>query len=444
MTVNSEPATSRRYCASPPSFSALSPLERSALTPSGAQLMSEECACALLCTAAEAGDAEGVKRLLDGGADVNAANDDWPPLLHAARNDHADVASLLLARGARANARDADGTTALILAARYNHHQVARALLSCGACPNAANASGSTALAFAAASFFYNRCDDAMTLLLLQHGADPNIAAADGRGYGSSSETNFKCLTPLMHAARFCRLDVTRALLQHGADPNRAARCGNTALTFAASAEVTDARAALALLPLDSSEASCIARLLLQHGANPDAANDAGQTALCLAVRRGDSVMVDVLLRHAASARALQWHALHHDPHCSQPSDMGTAAVAVLLRTHLSQHAAACTSALCCRRFATVACRHSRALALQHVPLLSRACSDAELRFGGRQLRLLLARGALLKRLGVMLCCVGYDSNAAAAAMMLQRMLVARSCSMCHVRQQLAIFYDAH
>jgi ankyrin repeat protein len=267
---------------------------------------------AMLCAAAEAGDVECVRRLLNSRADANAADDDWPPLFHAARNNHADVASALIEHGANTNARDNDGTTALMLAARYNDCRVALTLLSGGACPNVPNASGSTALSLAAASFFYNRCDDTMTQLLLQHGADPNIAAPDDRGYGSSLDADFKCTTPLMHAARFCRLDVTRALLQRGADPNRSASCGNTALTCAASAEVADARAALELPPLDSREASCIAQLLLQHGADPDAANATGQTAISLAACRGDSAMVDVLLRHGASARTLQ---LHGNPH---------------------------------------------------------------------------------------------------------------------------------
>ena len=396
---------------------------------------------ALLCAAAEAGDVEAVKQLLDCRADANAAYDDWPPLLHAARNDCADVASALMAHGADPNARDSDGTTALILAARYNHHNVACALLSGGACPNATNASGSTALAFAAGSFFFNRCDDAMTLLLLQHGADPNIAAADGRSYGSSCDDGLKCITPLMHAARFCRLDVTRALLQHGADPNSCASCGNTALTWAASAEVSDARAALALPPVDSNDASNIARLLLQHGANPDAANAKGQAAISLAARRGDGQLVLVLLRHAASARTLQWDDVLHDAGCSQPSDTGAAAVAVLVRRHLSLHIAACAAARCCRLLATLPSRYSAALKLHHhAGLPSHAWAHAAFRV--QHVPLLLSRGALLKRVGKLLCSEGCGSNAAIATLMLQRMVVARSCSMRLVRKQLAMFYD--
>ena len=55
--------------------------------------------------------------------------------------------------------------------------------------------------------------------------------------------------------------------------------------------------------------------------------------------------------------------------------------------------------------------------------------------------RLMLSRGALLKRLRVLLCFHGSSGNAAIAALILQRMVVARSCGMRTVRQQLQMFY---
>ena len=53
----------------------------------------------------------------------------------------------------------------------------------------------------------------------------------------------------------------------------------------------------------------------------------------------------------------------------------------------------------------------------------------------------MLSCGALLKRLRVLLCFHGSSSNAAIAALILQRMVVARSCGMRTVRQQLQMFY---
>jgi ankyrin repeat protein len=396
----------------------------------------------LLCSYAEAGETVLVKRLLDSKADVNAAHDDWPPLMHAARKDHAHVAQTLMAYGADPNAKDSDGMTALMLAARYNHCRVACTLLSGRACPNVTCASGSTALTFAASSFFYNRCDDSMTLLLLHHRADPNVAAADGRGYGSSLDVEFKCITPLMHAARFCRLDVVRALLQQGADPNRRAHCGNTALTWAASSEVADARAALALLPMDMNDASSIARLLLQHGANVDASNIKGQTALSLAVCRGDGPFVYELLRRGASARTLQWDPdTIHSGDVSQLEEMGSASVTALLHMHLRHHVISCNATLCCRRCATVPSRHSDTLrSPQQLRPSLFAFARSALRARHRQL--LLFCSALLKHLSVLLCLERNVSNAVIAAVLMQQLVVARCCSMRHVRKQLAIFYD--
>jgi ankyrin repeat protein len=391
----------------------------------------------MLCAAAEAGDLESLKRVLDSRADANTATDDWAALLHAARNDHADAADALMTYGAHPNATDSNGTTALMLAARYNHCRVACTLLSYGACPNITDASGSTALAFAASSFFYNRCDDTMTLLLLHHRADPNLTAADGRGYGCSLDVNFKRVTPLMHAARFCRYDVVRALLLHGADPNRRASCGSTALTLVTSAEVADARAALALLPSDASEASSIARLLLRHGANADATNSMGQTALSLAVGRGDGLMVHELLRHGASARALQLHDAPREGHFPQLEETD---VAAQLRRHLRHHVASCAATFCCRWLATAPSRCLTALQLQQLRPSLHACAGAVFRLAHRLL--LLCRGAVLKRLVVLLCYHGSSRNAVIAMQKLQRMVVARSCSMRNVRKQLAIFYD--
>jgi hypothetical protein len=55
---------------------------------------------------------------------------------------------------------------------------------------------------------------------------------------------------------------------------------------------------------------------------------------------------------------------------------------------------------------------------------------------------LLLFCSALLKHLSVLLCLERNVSNAVIAAVLMQQLVVARCCSMRHVRKQLAIFYD--
>jgi ankyrin repeat protein len=96
-------------------------------------------------------------------------------------------------------------------------------LVAKGARVNARSKRGETALAAAA-----GRGDDDSVKLLLSKGAEVN--AADYRGY-----------TPLMHAAQYDRdaLDVVRLLLAYGANANVIAE-GQTAASIAARRGDTD------------------------------------------------------------------------------------------------------------------------------------------------------------------------------------------------------------
>src|SRR5450432_3916511 len=71
-----------------------------------------------LTRAARDGDLETIKRLLDGGADVNAPDSEegWPPLFHAVDKRQAAAVVLLLERGANPNLR-ADALVPLEVAA---------------------------------------------------------------------------------------------------------------------------------------------------------------------------------------------------------------------------------------------------------------------------------------------------------------------------------------
>jgi hypothetical protein len=81
--------------------------------------------------------------------------------------------------------------------------------------------------------------------LLLDNGADPNLAKNDGK-------------TPLIANSR--DLDITKMLIAHGANVNAREKNGFTALMNAGTVELT--------------------RFLLQHGADPFAKTDRGETAL--------------------------------------------------------------------------------------------------------------------------------------------------------------------
>ena len=155
--------------------------------------------------AARRGDAEAVRSLLRGGADVNASEGDGMTALHwAADAGHVEIAHILLYAGANVEAATRLGDyTPLHLAARQGHGRLIYALLEGGADANATTTSGgSTALHFAAGSGSVEA-----VIGLLGHGARADVRESS-RGQ-----------TPLMFAAANGRSDAVRALLAHGADP---------------------------------------------------------------------------------------------------------------------------------------------------------------------------------------------------------------------------------
>ena len=152
--------------------------------------------------AAMARDTEAARRLLRGGADVNAAQGDGMTALHwAASHDDAAMTRMLLYAGANLRATTRlGGYTALHLASKAGHVAVIMALAEAGAPVNATTSTGATALMLAAAS---GNVDTVTTLL--DHGADAN---AQESAHGQ---------TALMFAAAADRAAVTGVLLRRGA-----------------------------------------------------------------------------------------------------------------------------------------------------------------------------------------------------------------------------------
>jgi ankyrin repeat protein len=157
-----------------------------------------------LVQAAEQDDFVQVTVLLKRHASPNAAlGDETTPLHWAAYNDDLALTKLLLASGAKADARTRlRGLTPLHMAAENGDAALIDALLQGGATADATNDSGTTPLMIAAASG-----STTAVATLLAHRADMN---AREKTYGQ---------TALFFAADRNREDVVRLLLSKGADP---------------------------------------------------------------------------------------------------------------------------------------------------------------------------------------------------------------------------------
>ena len=239
-----------------------------------------------------------VKRLLEGGVDVNFVGEEGiTALLYAAEQKNAAVTELLVKGGADLDAVDEDGHTALHLAAishvdeegntllrhaeGYRHVGVAKLLLEGRANPNAVDEDGCTALHLAA--------DDghaALVKLLLEWGANPN--AEDGDGH-----------TPLNYAADD---DQIVRLLQLAGGLSPAAKP-------AGKAESTNKNEIdMALCEAACSSDLAKVRHLVGIGASvnfPDMVNCGyGYTPLISAVRPGGLEVVKFLLEKGADVHA--------------------------------------------------------------------------------------------------------------------------------------------
>jgi ankyrin repeat protein len=100
----------------------------------------------LFLDAVRVGDTAGVQRLLDGGARIDAADQERnTALMIAAAFGNAELTRTLIARGADVNARGYIGNTALIFAAQEGNIEVVRLLVDGGADVGVKNKYGATA-----------------------------------------------------------------------------------------------------------------------------------------------------------------------------------------------------------------------------------------------------------------------------------------------------------
>jgi len=234
------------------------------------------------------------------------------PLLFAVRDGNVAMTRLLLELGADINQASGNHTSSLMIALLNGQVALATELLEKGADPNLADDYHRGAL-FAAIElrnfnhdkypFLYSDGRDPLDLIkaLLAKGANPNQRTDTTPVHGlmqfDGSWVNFDGQTPFIRAALSGDIDVMRLLLQHGADPNLATTQGSTALMAAAGINWIPAQT------VTRPEANYVeaVKLCLERGADVNATNSLKLAAIHGAANRGWTSIIQILADHGAT-----------------------------------------------------------------------------------------------------------------------------------------------
>ncbi len=211
--------------------------------------------------ASREGDVESVRYLIEAGADVNQVTEyGWTPLLTATNNRHYKLGTFLLEHGADVNIANKGRWTPLYLATDNRNIEggdypvpkpdmdsleYIRTLLDYGADPNARIKDNTLTRTIFTMQWFFEdgatafvrasqSSDVALMKLLLEYGADPKIATANGDtaltaagGIGWVEGVTYEW-------SKQANVDAVRLLLDLGLDPNAANKEGRTAMMGAA------------------------------------------------------------------------------------------------------------------------------------------------------------------------------------------------------------------
>jgi ankyrin repeat protein len=230
-------------------------------------------------------------------------------LVFAARQGDLESARILLAAKADVNQITQYGWTPLLTATQNRNYKLASFLLDNGADPNLANKGGWTPLYLATDNRNIEKGDyptrqpdvDHLEFIkkLLKNGANVNTRAKDS----TETRTIFTHqwlyedgATPFLRAAQSGDVTLMKLLLQHGADPNIATTNKTTPLMAAAGIGWVEG------VTFESSAKENLeaVKLLLDLGADVNAVDGDGRTALHGAAHKGRTEVVQILADHGA------------------------------------------------------------------------------------------------------------------------------------------------
>ena len=233
---------------------------------------------ALMIACKEMSEKEAIDILLNAGADTNIADADDDTWLHyAAQNDQStEILQAIIVHdvGVDVNVTNKENITALAIACEeMSEKDAIDILLNAGADPNIANADGDTWFHYAAQNSFHPEVLQA----IISHGVGVDVNA-----------TNTKNVTALMIACKIMwEKDAIYVLLNAGADPNIADADGDTWLHYAA----------------QNYRCTEILQAIISHGVDVNATNKYNITALMKACHNGNLAGINVLLNAAADIK---------------------------------------------------------------------------------------------------------------------------------------------
>jgi ankyrin repeat protein len=290
-----------------------------------------------LYSAIRSNDLREMKTLLDEGSSANEAGPEgMTPLMAAAEAGSLDAMKMLIDRHADVNAKNTFGSTALMFS--ITDAKKARLLLNHGADVNVAARSGRTPLIVAS---FANPSAEVVRMLLAK---DANVAVMDQRKvtplnaatFGNDTETvrlllaasadvntadTFIGLTPLINASGNRNLEAVKLLLAKGANVNAVSKTQDLPRIQTGVVEFGGWTPLLMAVPFGPPE---IVRTLMDAGAKVNVQDYRGFTPLMLAAAtdRANPETIKLLMAHNADTQpytragetVLQWAAKYGHP----------------------------------------------------------------------------------------------------------------------------------